>query len=170
VENGEANEYGRAIVDIQSRLPKKLVAKWRTYDKTIKTIKFTSQARLAGDSAGIYGSRTMELATRSGSWSFHSPKPGAYNATSGLKGTAAHEAGHHLWRKVLGQKTKHWRIGPTKAIDPSDSRVKKLISKYGQTNREESFCEAFAMYTSPKYKPGMLGEFEKDLKAVLEID
>jgi hypothetical protein len=84
-------------------------------------------------------------------------------ATSGgIGGYAAiirHEYGHKLYGKLTPQQEQEWR-----SLVPDSEQVRKGLTSYGATNKEEAFCELFAVTTDPRYAKGIFPSWVDDLK------
>jgi len=85
---------------------------------------------------------------------------GKWNSSDGWDSVFRHEMGHHSEEIVFGstgspkaELRKEWK---KTVADLGQEATKKTISRYAATDASEAFAESFSVYTSPKYKRGML--------------
>lgn len=75
---------------------------------------------------------------------------GSFRATSGVKGTFAHEVGHHVEKTVLTKAAQNEWLGVWRQY--SGGPTFRSISQYASSSYSEAFAESFAVYTSAGYK------------------
>lgn len=74
--------------------------------------------------------------------------PGQWHAAKGPFAVTHHELGHHLQKGMVFDDKLVWS---SLYRGKSKTEIGKAISRYGSTNKDEAFCEAFSMYMSPAY-------------------
>lgn len=84
-------------------------------------------------------------------------KPTAGGMT-GYAGIIRHEYGHKLFGRLTIDQQKEWV-----SLVPDSELVKKELTVYAAKNKEETFCELFAIVTDPRYKPGVFPKWVDEL-------
>lgn len=135
-------------------------------------VAFENKAYLsANGTLGSFSDQTYKMRLASGD--FRSFKHelglnmGGHSVGGDYYSTLRHEYGHYI-DKVLRETTDHqtqWR-------DIYKSYTKKqwrtIFGEYSSADKYEGFAEAFAAYTSPLYKPGMMpAKIEKYMKKII---
>lgn len=78
----------------------------------------------------------------------------------GYAGVIRHEYGHKLYGKLTLDQQRQWS-----AMVPDSDKVSKGVTSYAAKNREETFCEVFAITTDKRYKPGIFPKWVDELHA-----
>ncbi len=88
-----------------------------------------------------------------------------FNVGTDLKTVMRHEYAHFVHYRVVAKEfAEQW----TPFFNENRNLFKTSVSRYSSTNAKEGFAEAFAAYTSPKYRRGMLPEsIESKLESII---
>lgn len=137
-------------------------------NRPIKHVLFTSQEGMNSFDVGTVKGSLKGLYDAAQIWMSSSTLIGeGFKGLAGGSGsdyTFRHELGHHLYRYIgMNAKTDFMT-----SVWMNGNKAGK-ISRYAKTNIEECFCEAFARYTSPKFKEGLPKEVNEFMKDHLKI-
>lgn len=158
VVKGMGNAIGKSMVSVINKCPKlKAHTNLINFDLVVKDVILAGNGRKQLGNAGLceVGKKvTITVVKHKNHNDVLPPAIGKWRTGQNTSSTFRHELGHHIWYKVVSLKDRNYWKDLFKVN--GKPYWEKAVSGYGSTDHEECFAEAFAAYTSSKYKKGLL--------------
>jgi len=157
------NDVGRALrEDIFNKLPR-LHAEYKKMEYGRRSLGFMYTDRLGVGTSGTQYSTYINLKMKRFASSTSEVSIGRWFTGDSARHTVRHEFGHFIDNNMWTPQTKaRWKSLFDSQGGVNSQYWKDRVSQYGASEPAELWAEAFAAYTSPKYKKGMLPQEIED--------